>query len=184
MGSAAPPPTSPRAHSADRTATTVCITLAVCVVILVAAFTIRSYRTKTAPPETVQRRRSLEGKRLPASILQTFRLVTYDAEANMTDIDVEKGPVNMKRPGSMIVEEKHLEVPQTAHCREDGTATTTLARADGAELPPRIGYLDCSICMHTFNMNDKIRVLPCKHDFHQACIDPWLVGFSGTCPVW
>jgi hypothetical protein len=26
--------------------------------------------------------------------------------------------------------------------------------------------------------------LPCKHQFHPACIDPWLINVSGTCPLW
>lgn len=176
-------PTSPRAHSADRTATVVCIVLAVVVLTTIAVFTIKSFQTKTTPPENAQRPSHAE-KGLPAAILHTFRLVTYDAKSDMTEIDVEKGSLKTTRPGSIVAEEQELKVPQTAHCREDGTAINALAPAPGADLPPKVGQSECSICMHTFNMNDKIRVLPCKHDFHQTCIDPWLVGFSGTCPVW
>jgi hypothetical protein len=29
-----------------------------------------------------------------------------------------------------------------------------------------------------------VRVLPCNHSFHPACIDPWLLNVSGTCPLW
>ncbi|KAK5040327.1 hypothetical protein LTS07_000825 [Exophiala sideris] len=177
-------PTSPRARNADRTATVVCIVLAVVVLTTIAAFTIKSFQTKPTPPENAQRPRSHAEKGLPAFILHTFRLVSYGAKSDMTEIDVERGSLNTTRPESIVVEEQELKVPQTAHCREDGTAINAPAPAKGADLPPEVGQSECSICMHTFNMNDKIRVLPCKHDFHQACIDPWLVGFSGTCPVW
>jgi hypothetical protein len=27
-------------------------------------------------------------------------------------------------------------------------------------------------------------VLPCDHKFHPPSIDPWLIGVSGTCPLW
>ncbi|KAI1612962.1 hypothetical protein EDD36DRAFT_251276 [Exophiala viscosa] len=184
MGSAAPPPTSPRAHAADRTATFVSITLGVFVLIMVAAFTIKSFQAKTTPPEDARRPRSFGEKGLPASILQTFRLITYDARSDTTETDVEKGSTDMKAPESILVEEQELKVPRKAHCREDGTAINALARTNDTELPSKVDHSECPICLHSFSMNDKIRVLPCKHDFHQACIDPWLVGFSGTCPVW
>jgi hypothetical protein len=29
-----------------------------------------------------------------------------------------------------------------------------------------------------------VRVLPCQHQFHPPCVDPWLVNVSGTCPLW
>ena len=44
--------------------------------------------------------------------------------------------------------------------------------------------LTCSICTEDFGENDDIRVLPCSHIYHRYCIDPWLLGFGGTCPLW
>lgn len=34
----------------------------------------------------------------------------------------------------------------------------------------------CSICRSDFQRGEKLRVLPCKHLFHQQCIDQWLLG--------
>ena len=42
----------------------------------------------------------------------------------------------------------------------------------------------CSICTEDFAMGEDIRVLPCDHKFHPACVDPWLLNVSGTCPLW
>lgn len=44
--------------------------------------------------------------------------------------------------------------------------------------------LGCSICTEDFERGQDVRVLPCKHQFHPACIDPWLLNVSGTCPLW
>lgn len=32
----------------------------------------------------------------------------------------------------------------------------------------------CSVCLECFAENDLVKVLGCKHFFHQKCIDPWL----------
>ncbi|CAI8011824.1 RING finger protein 44 [Geodia barretti] len=41
----------------------------------------------------------------------------------------------------------------------------------------------CVVCMSEFQMREKIRTLrPCRHDFHQKCIDRWLKEHN-TCPI-
>ena len=44
-------------------------------------------------------------------------------------------------------------------------------------------YTRCIICTEDFEKGEDIRVLPCNHTFHPACVDPWLLGVSGTCPL-
>ncbi|TQW00517.1 hypothetical protein V2A60_001596 [Cordyceps javanica] len=44
-------------------------------------------------------------------------------------------------------------------------------------------HLGCSICTDDFNVGEDVRVLPCNHQFHPSCVDPWLVNVSGTCPL-
>ncbi|CAF9930325.1 hypothetical protein IMSHALPRED_008147 [Imshaugia aleurites] len=41
----------------------------------------------------------------------------------------------------------------------------------------------CLICLNDFIDGDLIRTLPCGHDFHPACIDPWLLDRSTACPA-
>ncbi|XP_017490515.1 PREDICTED: protein goliath-like [Rhagoletis zephyria] len=40
----------------------------------------------------------------------------------------------------------------------------------------------CAICIEAYKPSDCIRVLPCKHEFHKNCIDPWLIEHR-TCPM-
>eukprot|EP00105_Crassostrea_gigas_P001871 XP_011414206.1 PREDICTED: RING finger protein 215-like [Crassostrea gigas] len=40
----------------------------------------------------------------------------------------------------------------------------------------------CAICLELFNRKQKLRVLPCSHEFHTKCVDPWLLN-NRTCPL-
>jgi len=40
----------------------------------------------------------------------------------------------------------------------------------------------CSICMEAYKKGDKLKQLPCKHEFHDSCIDRWL-NLKNACPL-
>ncbi|VAI07276.1 unnamed protein product [Triticum turgidum subsp. durum] len=42
--------------------------------------------------------------------------------------------------------------------------------------------LTCSVCLEQVVAGDLLRSLPCLHQFHVNCIDPWLRQ-QGTCPI-
>ncbi|VAI88647.1 unnamed protein product [Triticum turgidum subsp. durum] len=41
----------------------------------------------------------------------------------------------------------------------------------------------CAICLEDYSVGEKIRVLPCRHKFHAACVDLWLTSRRTFCPV-
>ncbi|XP_068167336.1 RING finger protein 215 [Antennarius striatus] len=49
--------------------------------------------------------------------------------------------------------------------------------------PSQSGETDnCAVCLEPFNNNQCLRVLPCLHEYHRDCIDPWLL-LRHTCPL-
>ncbi|KAI9483272.1 MAG: hypothetical protein EXX96DRAFT_616259 [Benjaminiella poitrasii] len=41
----------------------------------------------------------------------------------------------------------------------------------------------CVICLESITINSKIRKLPCEHEYHCHCIDPWLTEKCSECPL-
>ncbi|XP_061750705.1 uncharacterized protein si:ch211-59o9.10 [Nerophis ophidion] len=44
------------------------------------------------------------------------------------------------------------------------------------------GNTQCQICFCDYDQGDKLRMLPCFHDYHVPCIDRWLKD-NTTCPI-
>ncbi|ORY02002.1 hypothetical protein K493DRAFT_312194 [Basidiobolus meristosporus CBS 931.73] len=42
---------------------------------------------------------------------------------------------------------------------------------------------ECVICLEDYVDEDRLRILPCKHEFHIDCIDPWLTTRKKFCPI-
>lgn len=68
------------------------------------------------------------------------------------------------------------EAAAPKHDEPDSTPQTDAETSDE--------HLGCSICTEDFTKGENVRVLPCNHQYHPACIDPWLLNVSGTCPLW
>ncbi|KAI8345962.1 hypothetical protein B0O80DRAFT_471373 [Mortierella sp. GBAus27b] len=41
----------------------------------------------------------------------------------------------------------------------------------------------CSICLMEYEVGDQVRTLPCFHQYHASCIDPWLLHITSLCPI-
>ncbi|XP_029198272.1 E3 ubiquitin-protein ligase ZNRF3-like [Acropora muricata] len=40
----------------------------------------------------------------------------------------------------------------------------------------------CVICLEKFKNGQDVRIVPCQHEFHKECVDPWLLS-NYTCPL-
>ncbi|KAI7496069.1 hypothetical protein KC367_g6918 [Hortaea werneckii] len=63
------------------------------------------------------------------------------------------------------------------------TSSSTSPNTPTQPAPHDLDNQGCSICTDDFEIGQDQRVLPCNHRFHPACIDPWLLNVSGTCPL-
>lgn len=43
--------------------------------------------------------------------------------------------------------------------------------------------ITCAICLDDFEVGITVRQLPCNHQFHIDCVDPWLMKHNRFCPV-
>jgi E3 ubiquitin-protein ligase RLIM len=44
-------------------------------------------------------------------------------------------------------------------------------------------FAQCHICLAEYEEGDKIRVLPCHHEYHMSCVGKWLKVIYGVCPL-
>lgn len=68
-------------------------------------------------------------------------------------------------------------------------AKNTLSKAEIERLPIKTydpthsaGKTDCQICFSEYKAGERLRMLPCLHDYHVKCIDRWLKE-NATCPI-
>ncbi|KAI8910121.1 hypothetical protein EDD86DRAFT_204578 [Gorgonomyces haynaldii] len=41
----------------------------------------------------------------------------------------------------------------------------------------------CNICLQDYEDDEPLRILKCRHGFHQQCLDNWLVTSKNSCPL-
>ncbi|KIJ67796.1 hypothetical protein HYDPIDRAFT_107293 [Hydnomerulius pinastri MD-312] len=92
----------------------------------------------------------------------------------------DEGPV----AGTSQLDPSPIPRPRIA-ISNDVASQPPSAREGDTLMPESIGRETCPICIVDFEEGDDLRVLPCegKHRFHQACVDPWLLELSGSCPI-
>ncbi|KAI6354469.1 hypothetical protein MCOR25_008584 [Pyricularia grisea] len=181
------------------------ITLLFLVIITIGAVRAHRYPERYGPRNAHGGRpRQSRAKGLARAVLDTLPIVKFgappptegkpDPTLELEDGGLEPGKRNMS---ANHVQAHHLStIPEDAEAiptgansamRESRIAPAQLydaaAVAQGRTDPLDDEHLGCSICTEDFLVGEDVRVLPCDHKFHPACIDPWLINVSGTCPL-
>lgn len=165
------------------------------------------------PNNALGRPRQSRAKGLARAMLDTIPIVKFgqnqDQNQENPKNDIEIGTIPKQQQeatngvSNPVSHEEHTEneiavsknvnnltvSTSAANDNNDANAASVVSRAESGSASHNENSiseeaLGCSICTDDFELGQDIRVLPCNHKFHPACVDPWLLNVSGTCPLW
>ncbi|KAL1553740.1 RING-type E3 ubiquitin transferase [Salvia divinorum] len=78
-----------------------------------------------------------------------------------------------------------LSLSVTSHPAPESVVDSFLVKTHGKSenLECADDVSQCYICLAEYEEGDKIRVLPCHHEYHASCVDKWLKEIHGVCPL-
>lgn len=132
----------------------------------------------------------LQGLRLQLALLdrefddldyETLRALDSDNASttlSMSEEEINALPVHKYKvtgPQNESSSQHHASSSVSVEMKQDSRKVDVNTKASEDELT-------CSICLEQVNRGELVRSLPCLHQFHTNCIDPWLRQ-QGTCPV-
>lgn len=141
------------------------------------------------------RPRQSRAKGIARAVLETIPIVKFgNQEPTKPDPDMELDAA------STVPRDANAADKRASHASSSQGAVVTGGAGDSdtasnnkpsSTVVPTLGdagaeddSLGCSICTEDFRVGEDVRVLPCSHQFHPGCVDPWLINVSGTCPLW
>jgi hypothetical protein len=146
------------------------------------------------------RPRQSRAKGLARAMLETLPIVKFGdpepTKPTSPDVELEEGrnrnlslaatdvPASDEGTEAVTGTTKHAEGDSDKSAIGANTATTNSKPRSTSDEEQGPAHLGCSICTEDFERGEDVRVLPCNHKYHPACIDPWLLNVSGTCPLW
>ncbi|XP_077043774.1 RING finger protein 215 isoform X2 [Agelaius phoeniceus] len=91
--------------------------------------------------------------------------------------------VQAQRQSRQELSERDAELDLKQHIRRRLLALKTRRYHPGKPPRSRACEIDsCAVCLDQFHKSQWLRVLPCSHEFHRDCVDPWLL-LQQTCPL-
>ncbi|KAL4927694.1 RING-H2 finger protein [Aspergillus undulatus] len=176
-------------------------------IIITGAIRAHRHPERYGPRQRPGRPRQSRARGIARAMLETIPIVKFgDNNDGTSKVDVDKGDVEMSLESEVPNSNSGLRVDQDQGQPRQPTATgpenetprdadaatpaaesnTNKERGDAmkeTETPTEQPNFSCPICTDDFVKGQDLRVLPCNHQFHPECIDPWLVNVSGTCPL-
>ncbi|KAK4480282.1 hypothetical protein RD792_013350 [Penstemon davidsonii] len=147
-------------------------------------------RLHMPPSIALATRGRLQGLRLQLALLdREFDDLDYDALRALDDNNVPMASMTEDEINALPVHKYKVSGPQSVGpSSQQGSSSTPGEKkqdpenAQGGIKASSDDDLTCSVCLEQVNVGEQIRSLPCLHQFHVNCIDPWLRQ-QGTCPV-
>ncbi|KFY37949.1 hypothetical protein V495_06848 [Pseudogymnoascus sp. VKM F-4514 (FW-929)] len=139
--------------------------------------------------------RQSRAKGLAKAMLETLPIVKFGdplpSKAENRDIELDETNASEESKSTVPVKTDSDQKPNpqgaTAPVAPDIATSVPKPDEPGSTSQPETEtsneHLGCSICTEDFAKGEDVRVLPCNHQYHPACIDPWLLNVSGTCPL-
>ncbi|KAJ5963681.1 Zinc finger RING-type [Penicillium vulpinum] len=164
-------------------------------IIITGAVRAHRHPERYGPRRIAGRVRQSRARGIARAMLDTIPVVKFGDDKN-DDVDAAKRDVEMtmgtedashERPAPQA-DKNITEVPTPRESEmpmptpDDHERPTPTAPEAKTEMPDA-GNFSCPICTDDFIKGQDLRVLPCNHQFHMECIDPWLMNVSGTCPL-
>lgn len=145
-------------------------------------------RLQMPPSIAIATRGRLQGLRLQLALLdREFDELDYETLRALDSDNVSTASMSEEEINALPIHKYKASAPQSDSPMQLATSSTSPqkkqdhANAVGS-MKSSEDELTCSICLEQVNIGDVIRSLPCLHQFHANCIDPWLRQ-QGTCPV-
>ncbi|KAF9766101.1 hypothetical protein IL306_001503 [Fusarium sp. DS 682] len=167
------------------------ITLLFLVIITTGAVRAHRYPERYGPRGALGGRpRQSRAKGLARAVLDTIPIVKFGNQTPTKpdpELELENTEGNdaaTQRTASRLSEARRSDAAPNAGGETDAVSAAARASPSPEDAEDETSdHLGCSICTEDFKVGEDVRVLPCKHQYHPACVDPWLINVSGTCPL-
>lgn len=130
------------------------------------------------------RRGQSRAKGLARAVLETLPVVKF-GDRNQPKPDPELEMDTATTDGQYPAAQQSVPT-NAADAASNQTSRVSMAHSEVTSVAESVAdeNLGCSICTEDFKVGEDVRVLPCNHQYHPQCVDPWLIDVSGTCPLW
>ncbi|KAJ5938661.1 hypothetical protein N7466_001795 [Penicillium verhagenii] len=162
-------------------------------IIITGAVRAHRHPERYGPRRVAGRPRQSRARGIARAMLETIPIVKFGDEPAGDGVDAAKRDVEMASqnsgqhsPRSESIADVGETTPgeiEVAAPEQETDHPITPVPESKPDAVPDAGNFSCPICTDDFIKGQDLRVLPCQHQFHPECIDPWLVNVSGTCPL-